>query len=105
MTQFHLHFNASPGAPAAIPYLIDLQSPLLTPLQTRIVAPVYTRHSLGAALPTELSIELEVDGEACVAMLPEMAAIPARYLGPEKQDLSAQRLQWIRAVDILITEM
>lgn len=105
MAQFQIHANVSPGASPAIPWLLDLQSPLLSDLRTRIVAPVYRRAHLGGAIPTGLGVEIVIDDEPCVAMLLEMAAIPVRYLGQVKLDLGHQRSQLVRALDLLFSGM
>lgn len=103
MTQFHLHVNASPNAAPGIPFLLDLQSPLLSTLRTRIVAPVFRRSHFVGSMLADLILEVAVNGEACVVVLPELAAIPEKYLGETKLDLSSDRARWIRALDILIT--
>jgi toxin CcdB len=56
MAQFHVHENGNPDSRSAYPLLMDLQSPLLEGLETRIVAPLkalssYQGRPLDKAMP------------------------------------------------------
>jgi toxin CcdB len=55
-----------------------------------------------AAMRT-LTPVLEVDGKEYVLMIPQLAGIAARELGPPVADLSSQRPAVLAAVDLLFT--
>ena len=94
--------NANASTREAIPYLLDVQAEVLSGLATRVVVPLY-RQGAGVQTITRLTPVLSFQGEALVAMVPEMAGIPCRELGPLVGDLPATRGEMLAALDLLLT--
>jgi toxin CcdB len=94
--------NAHARTRETIPYLVDVQSELLSGLGTRVVVPLY-RQGVGVQAITRLTPVLSFQGQTLVAMVPEMAGIPCRELGPQVGDLAAARGELLAALDLLLT--
>lgn len=63
------------------PYLIDIQSDHLHGLLTRIVIPLRLTSTFPkAALPTDLTPVLQIEGRECFLDTPKLAAIPSKEL-------------------------
>lgn len=103
MPQFSLHRNQNPKTKAAIPFLLDVQSDLLSELGTRVVIPVFKRKNLGIQPLTRLTPEVEIQGDKYVVMTPQLAGIPIKDLGPVAGNLSEYRREIVSALDLLIT--
>lgn len=103
MAQFAVYRNKSPRSKASIPYLLDVQSDLLSELGTRVVIPLFEKKSLGIRPLTRLAPEFEIDGKTCVLMTPQLAGIPTKELGEPVGDLAQHRTVIIAALDLLIT--
>ncbi len=101
MARFDVHRN--PGASKeVVPYLLNIQSPLLDDLATRVVVPLRRAATLGlVASPVRLMPPLAVEGIACLLDTPQMAAVPSRVLGPAVANLEAEHGLIIAALDFL----
>jgi toxin CcdB len=100
MAQFAVHANRNPRTREAIPYLLDVQSDLLSVLATRLVVPLYRPSGRNLA---KLTPEVRFQGQSLVAMVPEMAGVPGRDLGPPVGEVAAYRNQLLGAIDLLLT--
>ena len=103
MAQFSVHKNPNARSRAEIPFLLDIQADLLAVLATRVVVPLYRPEALGAPAMTRLTPVLRFQGRALVAMVPELAGIARRDLGPVVGDLAAARGDLLQALDLLLT--
>ena len=101
MARFDVHRN--PGASATtIPFLLNVQSPLLDDLATRIVVPLRKSGTLGVApTPSLLMPQFVVEGIACVLDTPQMAAVPSRVLGAAVANLESEHGAVVAALDFL----
>jgi toxin CcdB len=102
MAQFAVYRNKSPSSKASIPYLLDVQSDLLSKLGTRVVVPLFEKKALGIKPLIKLTPEFEIDGKTCVLMTPQLAGIPTKELGEPVGDLAQHRTVIIAALDLLI---
>lgn len=107
MAQFSLHRNpnskSKSKSKSAIPYLLDVQADLLSKLETRVVIPLFRHKSTRIKPLTRLTPEIEIQGEKYVLMVPQLAGISTKNLGPGVRDLSRYRNDIIAALDLLIT--
>jgi len=80
MARFDLYAN--PGRnKASIPYLVEVQSNVISGLATRIVIPLRSLSGFSAAgLPADLCPIIQVDGHDCFLDTPQMGAIPLAEL-------------------------
>lgn len=103
MPQFSVYRNPSPASCDKIPFLLDVQSDLVSELATRVVVPLSPLDGSGAVPMRTLSPVLEVAGAAHVMLTPQLAGIPRRELGEGVADLSGQRAEIMAALDFLFT--
>jgi toxin CcdB len=103
MAQFTVYKNKNPHTGSAIPFLLDVQSDLLSDLETRVVVPLCLVSAIkGRALRT-LTPVLEIEAESYVMLTPQMAGIPKRELGALVTRLERYRPEIIAAIDFLVT--
>lgn len=102
MGQFTVHRNANARTRAEVPFLLDVQSDLLSVLATRVVVPLYRIEALGGGLD-RLTPVLRFQDRDLVAMVPELAGVPLRALGPPVGDLAGARSEVLGAMDLLLT--
>lgn len=103
MPQFSVYKNRNAATRARVPYLLDVQSNLLSELETRVVVPLYTAAAMKGDALAVLTPRFEVEGKALVAMTPQVAGISRKELGAEVGRLTDQREEILRALDFLTT--
>ena len=104
MRQFTVHRNRNAATRTRYPLLLNIQTDLLAELGTRVVVPMTpaTVVARRAAMRT-LTPVLVVDDKDYLLVIPQLAGIAARELGPPVADLSAQRPAILAALDLLFT--
>ena len=102
MTQYHVHTSLAPSK-GEVPYLLDIQSPLLDKLATRVVLPLYPVDRLPCPAVSRLSPEWEIEGNVYRLLTPNIAALPCKWLGRSVLDCSAQSHTIVAALDMLIS--
>jgi toxin CcdB len=103
MTQFCIHRNANEANKKEVPYLLDIQSPLLSHLDTRVVIPLYRDLSLKKGELQGLTPAVEISGQPFLIMTSQVAGIPARYIGTQMLDISNRCDEIIAALDMLVS--
>jgi toxin CcdB len=103
MAQFRIYSNSNEGTKAEFPYLLDVQSNLLSELATRVVIPLVTFSNPKYKAMTRLTPAIEIKGRKHRAITSLMAGVPRSALGNEIADISQQRVDIVAAVDLLIT--
>jgi toxin CcdB len=103
MAAFTVYTNPDPKTQKAIPYLIDIQSELLSLLETRVVVPLYLRSAAKVHPISRLTPVISFQNKSLVAMVPELAGVSRRHLGPVAGQLSEIRSEMLAALDLLIT--
>ena len=99
MPQFDVYAN--PGRNAdLIPLLLDVQSDLLDPLDTRLVAPLV--EATRAKAISRLNPDLIIEGRRLFLSTQEMSGYPRRALGEPLLNLSQRRDEILAAIDFLI---
>src|SRR6185503_10440317 len=81
MPQFSVYKNKNPKSRSTFPYLIDVQSDLLSDLGTRVVVPLIKRAALTRKPIKNLMPAIRVDGQEFIMMVPQLAGIAASDLG------------------------
>ena len=103
MAQFDVYPNPSKHQRADIPWIVDVQSDLLSALPTRLVIPLALRKHMPPALPRVLCPALQWEGEALVA-LPHMAApFRTKDLGAPKGNMKSEASAFVGAIDAVIS--
>lgn len=103
MAQFTVHRNPNARSRQDVPFLLDVQSDLLSVLATRVVVPLYRREALPGEPMARLTPVLRFQDQPLVAMVPELAGVARRDLGPAMGDLAEARLELLQAIDLLLT--
>jgi toxin CcdB len=102
MRQFDVVANPFPQSRSRQPYLVVLQSDLLTQdLQTVVVAPLEPAAS--GTFADRLNPEIIVDGLACRLIIQELATVRRSVLGQARASADAERDAIIAALDLLFT--
>jgi toxin CcdB len=100
--QFDIHRNPSLETSQWAPYLLVLQSDLLSDLQTTVVAPLVHAKEFGRPATT-LNPVFDVQGERVVLSVAELAGVSGKQLGERVGSLAARRHEIIAAIDLLFT--
>jgi toxin CcdB len=103
MAQFAVYRNKNPKSKSAYPYLVDVQSDLLSDLQTRVVVPLAKFTALRKKPIRDLTPVVDVDGGKYLLLIPQLAGISIGELGQPLGTVSAHRDEIVAAVDFLIT--
>ncbi len=102
MAQFDIYSNPNPRSRRTVPYLLDVQSDLLSGLSTRVVAPL-VRASEIKKPATHLNPHFVVRDTKVVMSTAELAGVPSEALGEIVGSLKSRRDEIIAALDFLIT--
>lgn len=103
MAQFDVYPNPSKTSKSLYPYLVDVQSPLLTDLATRIVIPLGKRSAFGNQAMKGLTPDITFGHQEFLLLTPQISSIPAKYLKNPIGSLSHFRTQIVSALDLAIT--
>ncbi|MCC7382925.1 MAG: CcdB family protein [Deltaproteobacteria bacterium] len=100
MAQFDLYKNPRGGL---FPLLLDVQTDLLSSLETRVVVPLATLKKYRAKPITRLNPTVTIDDVEYVLVFQELAAIPRAALGKPRGSLASLRTDLVAAVDLVFT--
>lgn len=103
MAQWTVYRNRNTETASEVPFLVDVQSDLLGQLGTRVVIPLYRQGGASLQPITRLTLEVEIEGEVCLLMTPQLAGIALRELGAPVVSLHDHRSEIVAALDLLIT--
>jgi toxin CcdB len=102
MPQFAVFKNRNEATRVRFPLLLDVQSDLLQPLNTRVVVPLSPAATASARAMEALTPKLTVAGKEYVMVTPQVAGISMRELGTLVDTVSSERAKIIGALDLLI---
>jgi len=102
MAQFDIYRNPAPSK-GQYPFLLDVQSDILTGLQLRVVVPLAKQSDIHGPLLQGLLQVLDVNGVPLVMLTPMLAAIDRSGLGEPVASVARQRSEIISALDMLFT--
>lgn len=103
MRQYIVYINANPASRDLYPYLLDVQSPLLESLHTRLVIPLSPKSRLQEKVMRNLTPTIKINGGEYLALIPQMAAISRKDLGGVVLDCSVDGNEILSSIDFLIT--
>lgn len=103
MAQFVLYNNPNRSTKKEFPYLLDVQSHLLSDLETRVVVPVAKLSSLTTKPISNLCPIIKCGNEKLVLMTQQIAGIPINKIGKPIAELDHYRSEIISALDFLIS--
>jgi toxin CcdB len=103
MAQFDVYQNPSKHQRSDIPWIVDIQSDLLSSLPTRLVLPLALRKHMPSTFPRTLCPAVKWEGDLLVA-LPHLAApFRTKDLGQSKGSLRSEASTLVGAVDAVIS--
>jgi len=103
MPQFAVYRNKNPRTKSTFPFLVDVQSELLEPLQTRVVIPLTKSAALAKKPVSHLTPTLTFEGEVFVLMTPQLAGIARAELGAHAGSLAQEREAIFASIDFLLS--
>jgi toxin CcdB len=103
MAQFNVHRNPNAASRASFPFLLDVQSDLISDLGTRVVVPLCPASAMKGKLIRNLMPTFAIEGKHYAMLTPQLAGILIKQLGPKVSDLSEKRNEIVAALDLLIT--
>lgn len=103
MAQFDVYPNPNRRTQEAYPFLVDIQSPVIAELATRIVIPLATASALKGGTLSGLTPEISYQGQALLLMTPQLSSVPANILQNPVGSLEHFRTEIIAALDFAIT--
>lgn len=99
--QYDICRNPDRASRPRVPYLIVLQSDLLHPVETVIVAPVVAEKASSSI--SKLNPALTVDGKRYRVIMQELAGVPRSRLGEAVSNAKARHNDVVAAIDLLFT--
>jgi len=103
MAAYSVFQNPNPRTNTAVPFLLDVQSEVISLLATRVVVPLYRPDMAEVRAMPPLTPVVQFQGQPFLAMVPELAGIARRDLGPACGTLASARGDILRAIDLLLT--
>jgi toxin CcdB len=102
MAQFDIFANPFPSSRKRQPYLISLQSDLMSRgLDTVVVAPLEPADA--DTFADRINPRLDIESEPFVLIAQELVTIRKSALGPSRGSLAGERERIIAALDVLFT--
>jgi toxin CcdB len=102
MSQFHLYKNADKATQRTYPFLLDIQSNLLSELRTTVVIPLMPNRLAGNHTISRLNPVIQFKNEKFIVMTQALAGIDRSVLGETAGDLSPHRSEVIAAIDFVL---
>ena len=102
MAQFDVYRNPSKTTKTFFPYLVDIQSPYISELATRMVIPLGVASYFGNEAMKGLTPEFNFEGEKLLLLTPQISSIPKSQLKDPIGSLIHFREQIINAIDFAI---
>lgn len=102
MAQFFVYDNINPTSRERYPYLLDIQSNLLSELRTTLVIPLMPANVAAPISMSRLNPMFDIDGAAYVAITQDLASIDRSRLGAKVKDFSAYHADIVAAIDFVL---
>lgn len=103
MHQFDVYVNPGKATKTAYPYIVDIQSAIISDIATRIVVPLGKKEHFKNEEMKGLTPTIEYEGEELLLLVPQIASVPSNTLKHPVGSLSHLRDEIIAALDFAIT--
>lgn len=103
MPQFDVYANPGKASRKHYPYVLDIQSPYISEIATRIVIPLGYTSSFGNNTMKGLTPEISYEGDDLLLLTPQISSISAKLLKEPLGSLSHFRTQIINALDFAVS--
>ncbi len=101
MDNFKLYKNNSKNN-QHYPYLVDVQTKLLSDLSTRLVIPIIKKYGSNSKI-VNLNPEIVIDNQTYIVMTQQMATVSLIIIGECIDEVDVNRTEILSAIDFLIT--
>lgn len=102
MAQFDVFKNPSRNTRNHFPYLVDIQSPYLEELATRIVVPLAKASDLKHTEMKGLTPTIQFEGESLLFLTPQISAMPSKLLNNPVGSVSHLREEIFNSLDFAV---
>lgn len=103
MTQYWVHKNRERNSAKLYPLILDVQSPHLKAMQSRVVIPLRSLDSLDGLHLARLNPLFQIDGIDYIAMTQQINTVQERALGEAVADFRSQSHIITAALDYLVS--
>ena len=103
MHQFDVYANPSKATRRAYPFIVDIQSNVISEIATRIVVPLGRKADFKNEVMKGLTPAVSYEGEELLLLIPQIASMPTKELKDPIGSLSHLRDEIIAALDFAIT--
>lgn len=103
MSQFDVYVNPNKSSRAAYPYIVDIQSSVISAIASRIVVPLVRKVDMGQTELKGLTPTIYYEGEQLLLFIPQVSSMPAQNLKNPVGSISHLREEIISALDFAIT--
>lgn len=103
MAQFGIYQNRNVATAKLYPYLLDLQTDLLSALRTTVAAPICAADVYTGQRLKDLCPQIDMDGEPHLVLIQQLAGVDRAVLGLECGSARQHRVALISAVDFLLS--
>lgn len=103
MKQFDVYVNPSKDTRHAYPYILDIQSPAIAAISTRLVVPLGRADSFSGQVLTGLTPAVSYGDQDLLILVPQIASVPSKILQDPIGSLSHMRDEIVAAIDFAIT--
>ncbi len=103
MSQYYVYENLNDKSKKIYPYLLDVQSTLLSDLETKIVIPLAVKEKFGKGIIKNLNPIVIIKKKEYVLLTQQMAGISITQIGSAICECLSERHQILSAIDFLIT--
>lgn len=102
MAQFDVFKNPSKVTRKHFPYLVDIQSPYLEELATRIVVPLAKASELKKGTMKGLTPEFQFENEKLLFLTPQISSMPEKLLKDPVGSVSHLREELLNSLDFAV---
>ena len=103
MAHLDVYRNPDPISGALLPFVVDVQSDLLSTLSTCMVIPLAHPEAIETLPILRLNPKVRIEDTTLILLTQEMAPVPRRILEQRVTNLAAQRDELLAALDFLFT--
>jgi toxin CcdB len=103
VAQYDVYPNPSAASRDVVPYIVDIQSRLLSQAATRLTVPLRKASATHATLPRRLVPRVSVLGQAYVVYAHQAAPVESRLLKKAVASVAAQAADFVDAIDAVIS--
>ncbi|MBL4621976.1 MAG: CcdB family protein [Immundisolibacteraceae bacterium] len=103
MSQFDVYINPNEATRDAFPFLVDIQTSLISSISTRIVVPLGKFSHFNSEQITRLTPVIEYQQSKLLLLTPQIASIPVEMLNEPVSSLAHYRDEIIASLDFAIT--